>query len=632
MKRSAVVSAVYGLGMVLLFLGERLFGAGAPRVVSSVLGAALILGAVIARTVRLARTTGDVRSVERTLLALQLVGAGALVMYVVQSDVVTRVAGASLEQRAPRVAAALGALWPAVWLAAAAPLALCELAYAAVARAARLETGRIRDAKLTGLGLAAAAVFAFTVLYVAGERDGKLDLSHFRTARPGESTRKIVRGLGETVQVAIFFPPANEVREELVSYFDDLGKESKKLEVRHHDFALDPLRAKELGVTGNGIVVVARGGRKEPLSLPLELEAARHQLRGLDRSVQKQLLSVAKPPRNAYFTHGHGERSADRQNDTDRRDTVRRLRELMEDQGFTVKDLGPAEGLATDVPADAGVVLLIGPTQPLLAEEAAALVRHVERGGRLFVALDPEAGLDMADLLKPIGLQFETTLLANDQIYARRTGQPSDRINIATGAYSSHPSVTTIGRLGMRAPLLLFGAGSFTRAGGGDPKDAPRDISVDFTVHAHPVTWSDTNRNFELDAPGETRGPKELAAAVTRRGGLIAGKTGPDGRVVALADADAVADTVLPNTGNAYFMLDGLRWLAGDEAMAGEISNEQDVPIAHTRKQNVAWFYSSVFIAPVAVLGLGYVVTRRRRRGGGKPREAAPGQASGGRG
>ena len=77
------------------------------------------------------------------------------------------------------------------------------------------------------------------------------------------------------------------------------------------DRDVDPQKAKELGVSGNGIVVVARGGHREQMSIGLELEGARAQLRNLDRDVQTRLLKVAKPPRNVYFVTGHGERTFD---------------------------------------------------------------------------------------------------------------------------------------------------------------------------------------------------------------------------------------------------------------------------------------------------------------------------------
>jgi len=54
------------------------------------------------------------------------------------------------------------------------------------------------------------------------------------------------------------------------------------------------------------------------------------------------------------------------------------------------------------------------------------------------------------------------------------------------------------------------------------------------------------------------------------------------------------------------------------------ITSEADVPISHTRRQDVAWFYSTIFLVPGLVLGTGFLVTRRRR----KSRKAAPASAT----
>ena len=43
-------------------------------------------------------------------------------------------------------------------------------------------------------------------------------------------------------------------------------------------------------------------------------------------------------------------------------------------------------------------------------------------------------------------------------------------------------------------------------------------------------------------------------------------------------------------------MLDGAKWLVGDEGITGEVSNENDVPIVHTKKQDQVWFYGSSFL------------------------------------
>ena len=70
-------------------------------------------------------------------------------------------------------------------------------------------------------------VAAFSFAYVASERDKKLDLAYFRTSRPGEVTRRIVRNLDQPIEVAVFFPSANEVRDEVDDYLNDLAKESE---------------------------------------------------------------------------------------------------------------------------------------------------------------------------------------------------------------------------------------------------------------------------------------------------------------------------------------------------------------------------------------------------------------------
>src|SRR5262249_9385583 len=154
-------------------------------------------------------------------------------------------------------------------------------------------------------------------------------------------------------------------------------------------------------------------------------------------------------------TAGHGERTFESHGEVDKRPGVRVVRDVLQEQGYVVKTLSAADGLATEVPQDAGVLLAIGPQQPFLPEQTLAITRYLEHGGRLFLALDPEAGLNMTDLVGPLGLDFKAQTLANDQVFARRVNQPSDRLNIVTGYYSSHPSVTTLGQL--RAPIVLAG-------------------------------------------------------------------------------------------------------------------------------------------------------------------------------
>ena len=71
----------------------------------------------------------------------------------------------------------------------------------------------------------------------------------------------------------------------------------------------------------------------------------------------------------------------------------------------------------------------------------------------------PENGVDLHELLGPLGVKLHLILLANEQAFARRTHQDSDHANIVTASFSSHPTMSTLLKLGSRAPLILPGAG-----------------------------------------------------------------------------------------------------------------------------------------------------------------------------
>jgi hypothetical protein len=598
-------SLVYATGLLLIYVGERLLAAGQASAVLTVVGVAAVLGATAWRGLDARKTSAGVRSTARMLLLLYGLGALALLLHFVGSDFGARLFGRPLDLRMPRLAGALAVLWPALMLTGTLPVLLIELSLTGMAHAPVLDSRRVRAAMLSGLGTALAIVFCFSVAYVTAERNLKVDLAYFRSARAGTATKKLVAALDQPVQVYLFYPPANDVGEELASYFADLTRESSQLTVTRLDQAVEPARAHELGVSGNGVIVVARDKRREQIAVPVKLESARSKLRVLDQEVHKRLVTVSRGTRVAYFVQGHEERTFDPIGETDRRTTVRLLRDLLSELGFQAKELGLAQGLGHEVPADAGLVLMLGPRRPIMPAETESLLRYFDRKGRLLLALDPESGDTATALLDRLSLRFNPTTLANDQIFWARTRQKADRIGIATGSYSTHASVATLSQFGLRLPLVLLGAGSLTRP----EKPAPDAPSVTFAIHAEPNTWNDLDGNFEFDGGKEARKAYELAAAVSK------GSTPEEeGRAFVLADSDALADELIVNRANSLLAVNLVRWLAGDERLAGTINNEEDVPVRHTRKQDVAWFYASVFAAPALVLGIGFTVRRRASR------------------
>jgi hypothetical protein len=604
-------SILFAVGLFFVYLGERILEAGGASAAMTWLGLALAVGATGWRLVEGQRARSSARPAQLWLAGLSGMGLLALLFYFINSSLTFKLTGHNLDQSWPRLSAIFSALWVALLVAGILPMLFGELSLGTMKRAPVVDLGRVKAAMMSALGLSFALVFCFSVYYVASERDAKVDLAYFRTAKAGDATKQLVHALDKPVQVYLFFPPANDVREEVESYFADLTRESKQLVVEQYDHALHPAKARELGVSGNGVIVIGRDALREQINMPLQIEQARNQLKILDQEVNKRIMGVSRPNRVAYFTRGHDERGFAPAGDTDRRGTVRVLKDLLTDMNFEPKELGMAQGLGADVPADAAVVLILGPRKPFFKEEMDALLRYLDRKGRLLIALDPESGDVANDLLAALSLKFNPATLANDQMFLAMNHQDSDRINIATASYSSHTSVSTVGRMGMQGAAIFLGAGSLQKA----EKGAPGIVNVDFTVHAHPATWNDLNGNFQFDSGSkEVRMAYELAAAVSKRN-ASALAVEDESRAVVLADSDVLTDLFLQRSpGCHYLVRDAVRWLGGEAQITGTINNEEDVAILHTRRQDQAWFYGSIFLVPAMVVGAGVLMTRRRAR------------------
>ncbi len=151
------------------------------------------------------------------------------------------------------------------------------------------------------------------------------------------------------------------------------------------------------------------------------------------------------------------------------------------------------------------------------------------------------------------------------------------------------------------------------------------DARVDVAMRTFGSAFADTDGNFQR-TDNESKDEFALAVAVTKpvagapsktEAGTDEDKAKPanEMRAFVLADADAMSDLLLPRVpGNPLLAFDAVRWLVGEESLAGEIESEEDVKVDQSKQMNMAWFYSTVFGVPLVVLGVGVAVSRRGRR------------------
>lgn len=486
------------------------------------------------------------------------------------------------------------------------------------------------SANALSLGLAGAALLLFG--YVTTALDRTIDLSYFKTSQPGDAVREIVLSLEAPLQVAFFFPSVHPVKEELLGYFQELARATDRVVIEEYDRFSSPDAAADYEARRDGSVFLRVAGRTEQLDFALELEFARGSLRVLDVHVQQALLQLARQRRFAYLTTGHGELN-DPQAVVEEPDALERmlqavreggefspeeelplqtLRTLLEQLNYTVRDIGLRQGLGDRIPDNAAMVMILAPQRHFHETEMDAIFDYVDQGGSLLVALEPDYEFRFEELRDRLGIDYDPSMTLDDDNHYGGRGSIANRRLVLTNRFSTHPAVNAAGRgIGGRTALMMDGPGRVSEA------EDVEGLRITTIINALPSNYQDRNSNFQFDEETEERGSHGIAAAVERAAG---GESGEDARgdglrALVYADADIFSDQILRSQViNTAVVADGIKWLGREEAFSGEVVSEADVPIVHTRSENVIWFYAIIWGAPLLVLGAGLLVLYRRRR------------------
>ena len=158
-----------------------------------------------------------------------------------------------------------------------------------------------------------------------------------------------------------------------------------QFEYRFEDPDLNPLLARESGITGNGKILLTMEDRNEIAAFASEEE------------ILKAIIRLTNPnSRAVYFLTGHGEVGLE-QGET----SFATAKQTLENKNYTVASLNLlAEGI---VPDDALAIIIAGPLKPLTANEVAILKAYVDKGGSLIVMQDPYQFTEFGDESDPLG-------------------------------------------------------------------------------------------------------------------------------------------------------------------------------------------------------------------------------------
>ena len=484
-----------------------------------------------------------------------------------------------------------------------------ELGIRANGTGLRSESFRLKLSFQTWLGIGLLLGTTVCVNYVANRFDSTYDWSYLKTTEAGESTKKIAESLDTKVRIGAFFSRDSEVEPFVREYLEQLAKSSNYFDLEFYSKDYFPAKAEEFRVARDGQVVLMKGKSRQRVDLGEDLAFARKKLRKFDKFFQKALLGVVSEKKNVYVSSGHGEMSWRGNKEPPRK--LRNFEKLLRSLNYNVRTLGAKQGGFSQVPEDASLVVIPGPSRSFSSQEVSVLRDYLMQGGNLLIYLDVEfSGEDrtavkldgdqqLYSMIENLGISFKNSIIANDKQFVRSSRRPTDHYFLYTNNFSTHPSMSSISKRDDKMGVITFQSGYLEAL----PKKEG-SWKVTPIMETLNTSFIDLNKNQKFDGR-EKRQNLALAMAAESE----------NSKVIVYSDATVISDPILLNPGNQMVFVDSIRWLIGQADYIGEISSEEDIKIQHSKSRDLIVFHGSIFLMPLLVLVFGYFATRRRTGG-----------------
>ncbi len=460
----------------------------------------------------------------------------------------------------------------------------------------RLSSGEARRVGRYGSSAVVSALLGVAVLgmlgFLAQRHPVRFDWSEQQVNSLTEQSLNVLSRLDGPITFVAFFqqtevPAVSALLERYVFASD-------WIELRFVDPNSKPLLVEELGLDpellAKGLVRIERGDAGIVVSDLTE--------GGLTNGLLKLTQSSSK---RVYFLDGHNERLilGAEGGAAEGKESLGRAADALRNETYRVDTLP----LATrgEVPDDADLVVIAGPTRPMLEHEIEAVRAYVAGGGALFVMIDPRAQTNLYGLLEDWGVGLGDDVVV-DQVRAL--------FNQATaplaGVYSDSHPITADVRVTTLFPMVRS---VVIRADTASELEIIVSTGPDAWAERGLDEWMKTGRAAYDEA--DLDGPVPLALA----GSPAAGPGGePTGRIVVFGDSDFATNEFIESYGNRDLFLNASNWLLGD---VDQISVRPRLSRASRFDLESGEFrvivYLSLFVLPEAIAILGVIAWWLRR-------------------
>jgi ABC-type uncharacterized transport system involved in gliding motility auxiliary subunit len=462
----------------------------------------------------------------------------------------------------------------------------------------RLRSGEARRASKYGTSAIVGMVLVVALLaigaYWATQHEQKWDFTAAQLHSLSEQTVQTLGALKEPLHITALYNSFEHRRvNEFLAKYRELAPERVTVEV--FDPQKKPGRVRELGVANErlatGLIHVKLGAETTEVTEATE-EALTNAIVKLTRRGAKKV----------YFSIGHNERAIEGEAAQEGAGMSGAL-EALKNEGFEVSPLLLAS--TADVPADAQVLVIAGPTRPFIEAEHALLQRYLERGGSLLVMMDPRAQTDLAPDLAKWGVKLGDDVVVD--IQQALSGQPFTPF---AAQYGDHPITRTLG------DFTLFAAVSSV-------KPVSDGNGLEPIVTTGEQSWAESDfaslqaQDPRPDPEADIVGTVPIAVAGEAVVTPAQGKS--RGRLVVFGDSDFATNQWIAQFRNRDLFLNAVNWLLGEpEGMTIRPRRPGASQLAVTTETLRTIRTAALFVVPEAIALLGVIAWWRRRRAPGR--------------
>lgn len=443
---------------------------------------------------------------------------------------------------------------------------------------------------VASIGLLAMLALAVAATYVHNVR---WDLSSGDRFTLSDHARQVIARVERPVRILAFIRTEDPRNPYLKDLLWQVSMENPAIRYDVVDVNRNPALAAEYGVSAYGATVVESDGRRADFSNPNE------------SLLMAALLKVRQDPKKVYVLGGHGECSIE---NTDRNVGCSLLRDALSLESYRVETLSLLGG--HDVPDDADVLVVPGPSSDLLEAEVASLARWLDRGGKMLALVDPFRAPRLVSLLGLYGVEVGANIVL-DVENRLAGGEPWSCV--VSDRNRQHLVSSTL----EAPPLFSLAAGVVGRS------DESKGRVATTLLKTGPRSWASYDPGvleggkIDFVAGRDVNGPVPVGVEVTEPA-RAATTAGADTRVVVLGDSDFATNRFLDYLGNKDLLVNSVNWLAREDALISTRPQRKEPgknQFFISQSELMTMFWVAVVVQPGLFLTVGIGVAMWRRFG-----------------